>query len=64
MKFLVDEMPAYWDDCPFYKFSCTECSLDREHCDYFDQPFRERSSECCRFLTLAKSEGRLNVEPK
>ena len=32
MKFLVDEMPTYGDECPFFKD--TICSLDNKKCDY------------------------------
>lgn len=61
MKFLIDEAPAYPDECPFYCFSEPECSLDRVHCNYFDKPFRERTLVDCRFLVLAKKEKALSA---
>ena len=50
MKFLVDEMPYYMDDCPFYEYGtglCT-CTVDRKHtCEYF---YMNRDPEYCYWL--------------
>jgi hypothetical protein len=49
MKFVVDEMPYFMGDCPFY--DCEECRLMHGgHCDHFDRPCAERSTEECSCL--------------
>lgn len=41
MKFLVDEMPYYKTECPFYEFGTGFCKCERDdcghnYCEYFD----------------------------
>ena len=39
MKFLVDEMPYFRDDCPFYEYGTGLCTCARDRkcvCEYFD----------------------------
>lgn len=47
MKFLVDEMPYYWDECPFYDDGI--CSPKDEKCSYISErkiPFDTDINEC------------------
>lgn len=37
MKFLVDEFPCYYYDCPFYKQNGSgECKLDDRECEHIN----------------------------
>ena len=48
MKFLVDEMP-FWDgDCPFYEDG--KCKLDGRECVYMSYPAGHRDPEDCEWL--------------
>lgn len=49
MKFLVDEMPYFRDECPFYETRdvCRcNCNYDSD-CEYFKN---DRDPECCNWL--------------
>lgn len=49
MKFIVDEMPFWESDCPF--FDDGTCKLDDCQCDYMTRNVAgERDSEDCRWL--------------
>ena len=51
MKILVNEMPYFWSDCPFYDYGV--CQLDEAHCEHFDPPAGERNmEECYHLITL------------
>ena len=52
MKLLVDEMPYWINDCPFYDGGCR---IDRKHCDYMDRNAGYRIEEECRWLTVFKT---------
>lgn len=48
MKFIVDEMP-FWDtDCPFFMGGI--CKMDNEHCEYMEDDAGNRQCEKCRWL--------------
>lgn len=53
MKLLVDEMPYWFGDCPFYRGG--GCTLRYgEHCEHFDAPCGDRNQEeCLGLITLA-----------
>lgn len=61
MKFIVDEMPFWESDCPFYEAGrCYEegkCKLDKEDCDYMMAPAGRREPEDCRWL-VAKEDAK------
>ena len=46
MKFIVDEMPFFNYDCPFY--NGVACKLDDSFCEYMNLPTKERGNmhEC------------------
>ena len=48
MKFLVDEMPFWQNDCPF--FDMHNCKLDDDFCEYMDSCAGHRCEEDCRWL--------------
>lgn len=50
MKLLVDEMPYFTSDCPFYDSAAGVCRIDNSHCVYFDDPCGERESGKCCYL--------------
>jgi hypothetical protein len=50
MKFLVDEMPFWETDCPFYD-GC-DCTLDNDSCDYMKSNAGHRCAEDCRWLKV------------
>lgn len=53
MKFIVDEIPFWEDDCPFYDVNSQECRLDQDKCHYIsDDVAGERRIEICRWLRL------------
>lgn len=55
MKFVVDELPYWQDDCPFLNYCCGTCKLDDELCNYMnDYIAGARPPESCRWL---KEEG-------
>lgn len=49
MKFVVDEMPFWESDCPFYDVG--RCRLDGCECVYMKNPAGRRVSEDCDWLT-------------
>lgn len=53
MKFLVDEMPFWESDCPFYNGA--KCILDNSTCVYMSYPAGHRDEQDCEWLT-AKEE--------
>lgn len=57
MKFIVDEMPYYTDDCPFYEWGTgfCKCNLNYHvHCEYFEN---SRDSYYCDWLRVTDSEN-------
>ena len=52
MKILVDEMPFWESDCPF--FDGCDCKLDACCCDYMKRPAGDRCEEECRWLKAAE----------
>lgn len=48
MKFVVDEMPYYYGDCPF--FYSGKCSLLNCRCDRFDVSYSEQNMDECDCL--------------
>ena len=57
MKFVVDEMPFWENDCPFY--GGNKCKLDGHECLYMKYPAGRRDPEDCEWLT-ARGEGNDN----
>lgn len=53
MRFIVDEMPYWETDCPFYDPVTRHCKIDNSHCDYFDSIAGERLEEDCAWLTTS-----------
>lgn len=53
MKFLVNEMPYWETDCPFFNPSNRECELSHLHCHYMDHNAGERKAEDCDYLQEA-----------
>lgn len=57
MKFLVDEMPFWNTDCPFY--NGRSCQLDDDFCEYMDSCAGHRCDEGCRWLkVVGDNDGR------
>lgn len=53
MKILVDEMPLFQQDCPFY--TGYECSLDRTKCEHLHLSINERCAKSeCKWLKEEK----------
>lgn len=50
MKILVDEMPFWETDCPFFEPGSRECSLSHLHCRYMDHIAGHRIPEECDYL--------------
>jgi hypothetical protein len=49
MKILIDEMPVFEQECPFY--IGYECSLDRTKCEHMHLSSKERCQQTeCRWL--------------
>ena len=49
MKFIVDEMPFWESDCPFY--DCDVCTCDGEECAYMTKNMAgHRDPDDCRWL--------------
>lgn len=49
MKFVVDEMPFYAEECPFFELGVCRCSLSEEKCSR--TPFQKYSlDEPCEYL--------------
>ena len=48
MKFIVDEMPFWESDCPFYADG--KCILDGHKCVYMSYPAGRRDPEDCEWL--------------
>ena len=55
MKFLVDEMPFWESDCPFYNGA--KCTLDNSTCIYMSYPAGHRDEQDCKWLTTKESGG-------
>lgn len=53
MKILVDEMPFWEDDCPFYNQFEGHCKLDGFCCEYMKPTAGNRCEEDCRWLKTA-----------
>lgn len=53
MKFIVDEMPFFNHDCPFYNE--VACKLDGSFCEYMDMTPKERGNQTeCLWLKEEK----------
>ena len=52
MKFLVDEMPFWDNDCP------GKCKLDGHKCVYMSYPAGHRDPEDCEWLEERKGDNR------
>lgn len=50
MKFLVDEMPFWASDCPFYDQYEGTCRLDDCCCEYMKPSAGDRCEKDCRWL--------------
>lgn len=50
MKFIVDEMPYWETDCPFYDCGKKQCKLDGGHCEYMGAKAGERCADECPWL--------------
>lgn len=50
MKFLVNEMPFWETDCPFFEPGSRECSLSHLECRYMVRPAGEREADECDYL--------------
>ena len=62
MRLIVDKMPYFMGDCPFYD-DYAMCTLDHCECEHFDPPCRERNLESCRMLiTLEAYENEKKEE--
>lgn len=46
MKFIVDEMPYYSDQCPFYNSRNGTCKADCEECERFGRSYYPETNEC------------------
>jgi hypothetical protein len=55
MKFIVDEMPFWESDCPFYADG--GCACDGHKCVYMSYPAGHRDPEDCRWL-VAKEDAK------
>ena len=55
MKFIVDEMPFWESDCPFYEDD--KCKLDGHRCRYMSYPAGHRDPEDCEWLTTKETGG-------
>ena len=53
MKFVVDEMPFWESDCPFYNSATCTCALDHEDCFYMMRSAGDRREEECPWLKTA-----------
>jgi hypothetical protein len=56
MKFIVDEMPYYSDQCPFYNARNGTCRIDSEECERFRKdyyPYRP-DAECQNLKVLTE----------
>lgn len=51
MKFVVDEMPYWQTDCPFYEIGTGKCTLGGDHCSYMEANAGSRDAEECPWLT-------------
>ena len=51
VKFIVDELPFWEDDCPFFNFSDETCILDGHQCKYMSENIAgQRNPEDCEWL--------------
>ena len=49
MKILVDEMPAFLDDSPFFDYNNCKLSLGN-NCPRADMDMEERDNDSCEYL--------------
>ena len=60
MKFLVDEMPYFQDECPFYDISTGICKYDRDKCEHMYISSKERGKQTeCRWLVQKEEKNEL-----
>ena len=57
MKFIVDEIPCFADQCPFYNSRNGTCKLDCEECERFGKDgYYPTGGECHSLKVLIESE--------
>lgn len=56
MKFIVEEMPNFSDQCPFYNARNGTCRIDCEECGRFGKDYYPISRECQNLKVLDKGE--------
>lgn len=57
MKFIVDQLPVFDSDCPFFEFGCYTCKLDDCLCEYMTNNIAgKREAEDCRWLKERECE--------
>ncbi len=52
MKFIVDEMPYFSDQCPFHNPRNGTCKLDGEECERFGRDYYPVRNECQNLKVL------------
>ena len=58
MKILVDELPFWEDDCPFFNLCTEDCKLDDCECKYMtNHTAGHRVSEDCRWLVAKEGDS-------
>lgn len=51
MKILIDEMPVFEQECPFYEAYKEMCRCDGNRCEHMHLPSKERCKQTeCRWL--------------
>ena len=57
MKFIVDELPFWEDDCPFFEYGSGTCKLDGCQCKYMTEHVAgRRNPEDCEWLTVKEGD--------
>ena len=56
MKFIVDEMPYFSDQCPFYNARNGTCKIDCEECERFGRDYYPQRNECHNLKVLTEEE--------
>lgn len=56
MKFIVDELPDYESDCPFYDLKAGVCKLDGEHRYQYSDP------EGCPHLKVLEQKCHITLD--
>lgn len=65
MYFLVDSMPFFTDDCPFYDGGDCICGVQKHECEYFtpsqDGDKWSRNPNDCPWLTTPDDRGYITI---